>query len=515
MTIYQEGQINTSALFAPGVYTQIMAPRNAVIQGVQSNLLGYVGVASWGPVGSPVLVGSAGDSLQNLGPQAVRRNDLATAVSVALSIGSTNIKIVRVTDGTDLAATATLMDTAGAPAIGATLTAMYTGVVGNGLSATVTAGTKGSTFKLTISRPGFTSEVYDNIGGTGATFWTNLVSAVNNGISDQRGPSAVVIATAEASTAAPNVTATATFSGGTDGATGVTDTMLVGVDATSVGRTGMYSLRGSGVMTAALVDHTDFNAWSTIEAFGKSEGIFFGGAGSAGQGYTTVSTNLSASGTDGYGFKALVGDWVYWQDQVNGQLRLLSPATFWAAERALLNPNQSTLNKQVPGVVGTQRTVSKSPYSSAEVSAIAQARLDFMGNPSVGGNYFGFQTDRNASSDTGRNSEAYTAMTNYLALSLQNAMGYAIGKPQTDDLRRTVRNSTQAFLTDLWNQGFIGDVNQPTKAPFTVTLDATNNSDAEVALGVMQMYVKVKYLAIVREFVISLEGGQSVSVAVS
>lgn len=513
--IYQNGQINQAALYAPGLYTQVVAPTTSYIQGVNTNLLGYVGVASWGPVNSPQLIGAASDALQYLGSQAVRKRDLATAVAIALSLGATQIYTVRVTDGTDAAATAVLQDAAATPLTGVTLTAFYTGTVGNTLTAAITTGTKSGTYKLTLNRPGFSGESFDNIGGTGATFWANLVSAVNNGISDQRGPSQLVIASVGSSTALPNVTATYTLTGGTDGFSGITDAMQIGVDGTNATRSGMYALRGSGVMTAALVDHTDASAWSTILQFGLQEGTFFGEASAVGVSSDSTITSLNSAGADGYGLKVLSGDWVYWQDQVNNQQRLLSPATFWAALRATLNPNESTLNKPVLGLIGTQRSAQKLPYSNAEKGNAAKGRIDFIANPSPGGNYFSFQTDRNASSATSTNSEAYTAMTNFLALSFQNAFGYVIGKDQTPDLRKEIKDSIQAFLSDLWlNQKFIGDVNNPSVAPYTVTIDVSNNPDSQVALGVMAAYIKVKYFSIVREFVVSLEGGQSVSVMV-
>ncbi|MBB3213431.1 hypothetical protein FHW67_002723 [Herbaspirillum sp. Sphag1AN] len=515
MTIYQSGQLNQAGLYAPGLYTQVVPPTTSYIQGVNSNLLGYVGIASWGPVNSPQLIGSPTDALNYLGTQTVRKRDLATAAAIALSLGANQMYTVRVTDGTDTAAAIPLVDTAGTPVTGATLTAFYTGIVGNTITASIATGTQASTYKLTINRPGFSGETFDNIPGTGATFWANLVSAVNNGISNQRGPSQLVIATIGTSTAVPNTSNSYTLTGGTDGVTSITDAMLVGADGTSTTRTGMYALRGSGVMTAALVDHTDSTAWSTILAFGLSEGIFFGAASAVGTSVSTTGTSLNTAGADGYGIKIFAGDWVYWNDQVNSQQRLLSPATFWAAVRANLNPNESTLNKPVLGLIGTQRSAQKLPYSTAEKAAAAQARVDYLANPSPGGNYFSFQTDRNASSATSQNSEAYTTMTNFLALSFQNAFGYAIGKDQTPDLRKEITDAIQAFLSDLWlNQGYIGDVNHPSTPPYSVRLDATNNPDSQVALGVMAAYIKVKYFSIVREFVVSLEGGQSVSVQV-
>jgi len=155
MTIYQDGAINPSSIYAPGVYTQIIAPKNLTIAGVQANILGYVGVGSWGPVNSPVVIGSASEIKQNVGAVTVRKRDLATALTIALSLGATQLRSVRVTDGTDVAAQGSLVDSASTPATGATLTGLYTGIIGNGITASITAGTKASTYKLTVNRPGF------------------------------------------------------------------------------------------------------------------------------------------------------------------------------------------------------------------------------------------------------------------------------------------------------------------------------------------------------------------------
>jgi len=153
------------------------------------------------------------------------------------------------------------------------------------------------------------------------------------------------------------------------------------------------------------------------------------------------------------------------------------------------------------------------------LGAAAVARLDFLANPSAGGNYFGFQTDRNASSDSTRNGESYTTMTNFLALTLASAFGYCIGMPQTPSLRTQVQNSIQSFLMNLWKPGsgpsMIGDVNNPNTVPFTIQINANNNPSSQVALGYMSCYVKVVYLSIVRYFIVSLEGGNSVSVTSS
>src|SRR5258708_35106668 len=104
----------------------------------------------------------------------------------------------------------------------------------------------------------------------------------------------------------------------------------------------------------ALVDHSTSSQWSTMAIFGQQYGIFGAGQGSVGQSIATVAASLATAGVDNYSFKDLVGDWVYWQDTVNGVQRLLGPATIWAPMRANLAPNQSTLNKPVNGIIGTR-----------------------------------------------------------------------------------------------------------------------------------------------------------------
>jgi phage tail sheath protein FI len=503
MPIFSLGALNTAALVTPGVYVQKIPPRTRFINGVPTDILGLVGVGSWGPVNSAVL--AADDTF---GTVTFRSYDLATALSISSQIGANNVRAVRVTDGTDVAATATVRDSSNATGI--TLTARYTGIIGNGLSTIMANGTKPTTYKLTINRPGYTSEVFDNVAGSGATLWANFVAAINNGQFGITGPSQLVVATIASSTTAPALE-NRTFSGGTDGAGSVTDATIVGTDAVAAAsRTGMYALRGTGVQVCNLVDVTANSQWANIAAFADSEGVLIGIQGSAGQSYSTVSSNLASAGVDTPSIKALVGDWVYWQDNVNGITRLIAPCTFWAGEQVSLSPQLSTLNKQVPGVIGTQRAFANQPYSSGEIGAIATSRLDVIANPCPGGNYFGSQTGRVASSDPTRNGENYTRMTNFIAATLAGAFGYVIGQPQTQDLRLETAAAIRSFLQVLVDQNMIGDVNGG--PAYSVVIDKTNNPDSRVALGYMQADVQVKYLSIIWFFLVNLEGGQTVTV---
>lgn len=662
MPVYQAGSLNTTALQAPDLYVIIQPPSQTYINGVPTDGLGLVGVGSWGPVNAPLIgIGNNAQAQQYIGPVTNRMHDLATAVAVGVQNNVQNFALVRVTDGTDTAASVALKDIVGSPVTGMTLTASYTGVVGNTISANMTAGTAQNTYKLAIQRAGFTPEVFDNIsqgvsggavtagtgytsvpsvaisapqaaggvqavgavtlktisanvtgggasGGTGyatgdtitlpngvvltvtatagvitsltvtnagsitggaaptnpvapsstsgagtgalvnlvwglGTFnvvnsgsgytsatatlsgggagsggsialttsvWLNMVNAVNSGQSGLRGPSQLCTATIGTSSSTPNLTTTYTLSGGTDGATGVTDQTLVGTDGLT--RTGMYALRKSGAQVGNLIDCQTSTTWAAQLAFGLQEGIYFHTANPPSTSITNSSAALNSSGVDGYGINCLVGDWTYWQDNMNGVQRMLSPATFTASKQAATSPEQSVLNAPIYGIIATQRSLQNLPYSDAEIGQAAQARLEVLTLGAPAGNIFACRTGRNASSNSGTNGDNYTRMTNYIAFTIAAAFGYVPGKAQTIDLRRNVKGSMDAFFSNLQRVNMIGNVNAPTAPAWSVQIDANNNPFSQVALGYMTANVKVTYLSIVRYFLVNIEGGQSVTV---
>jgi hypothetical protein len=321
MPVIQQGAAINSAV--PDLYVQITPPQQTYINGIATNILGIVGVGSWGPVNSPVTLAKYADASQAFGPAFNRKYDLSTAVFFSCLQGATNIRGVRVTDGTDVAASAALGTT------GVTLTAKYTGTVGNAIVAALSAGTAASSWKLVLSLPGYAPETFDNLaaGLSGNAVWVAIAAAINNGSSALRGPSKLVVAAAGASTAAP-VATSVTLSGGTDGASGVTATQMIGTDGTS--RTGMYALRATGCLNAFLADCDASTSWTAQVAYGLSEGTHMIGTGPAGDTIANAVTAKSTAGIDSYSFKLMFGDWCYVADPVTGVTRLISPQSFEA-----------------------------------------------------------------------------------------------------------------------------------------------------------------------------------------
>ncbi|MDE4918551.1 Bacteriophage tail sheath protein [Cupriavidus metallidurans] len=497
--IVQYGQVNTTALIVPDLIVQIIAPQVAQLNGVPTNVAGFVGTAQWGPVNSPTIVGSMADYARNFGAIQNRLYDMGTAVAAAVLQGANNFRCVRVTDGTDTAASIIALATC------ITFTSKYTGTLGNNAQVQVAPGSQANTQKAIVSMPGQTPEVFDNIQGSGNALWVNMANAINNGQVGARGPSQLIVATAGAGTTAP-AAATYSLTGGTDGVTTITSAILLGQD--TIPRKGMYALRGTGASVAALVDVSDTTTFANQVAYGQSEGTYMVGVTPAGDTITNAVSTKATAGIDNYSFKYLFGDWVYFNDPVNGGVRLISPQGYAVGVIANLGPQHSSLNKQLYGVVGTQKSFQNQQYSSAELQTLAQAGIDLITNPIPAGNQFGFRIGHNSSSDPTRNGDNYTRMTNYLAATTAAGMGIYDGRLQssqpTDPLRRNVKATLDNFYLGLQQQNMIDD--------FTVQCDLSNNPPPRIAQGYLQADVRVRYLAVAEKILINQEGGQSVTI---
>ncbi|XQZ98823.1 hypothetical protein ACOZ4Y_02520 [Komagataeibacter rhaeticus] len=236
-----------------------------------------------------------GDQLAAFGSKQALATDIGTAVNIAILNGASDFRCVRVTDGTDAAATGTLS--------GATLTARYTGSAGNAITATLTQNSIVTTrYTLTTSHATLGARSY-----SGAT-WTAIAAAI------AADTSALVVATVP--TTVPDlVAATTTLSGGVDGSTPTT-AQFIGTDGAT--RTGMYALRGQGCALGVLAGLTDNTSWTTQATFGQQEGMYMIGCGPSGDTISNAVSMKDAAGLDSYAVKLMFGDWLWWDDDTNG-----------------------------------------------------------------------------------------------------------------------------------------------------------------------------------------------------
>ena len=152
--IVPAGQLNVASLGADDLYVSIVNPPS-FIRGVPTDVFGVVGTASWGKTNTPIHLGSGQDAGQQFGPVSAASltdpHDLPTDLLLAFGQASSTSSIegwaVRVTDGTDVAASANFTSTASAAetaTIGGTITAndtltitaTSTGIAGSPVSVT-------------------------------------------------------------------------------------------------------------------------------------------------------------------------------------------------------------------------------------------------------------------------------------------------------------------------------------------------------------------------------------------
>jgi phage tail sheath protein FI len=514
MPIFQQGTLNTTALVVPDLYVQIVPPQNLVLNGVPTNLIGVVGTASWGPVNQPVVVGTMADYAQNFGPIIVRKYDMGTSVATAVQQGASSFRCVRVTDGTDVAASYAVNSANNTNS--AMFSALYTGSLGNSVTLTLSQAANLS-WQLVVSLPGVVPEVFQNIQaptGSPSVFWQNLVNAVNQGIGPLRGPSQIIVATLGSSTTvAPTAFGPQLLAGGTDGASGATAGTLVGQD--SLPRTGMYALRSQGCGIGVLVDSDDSTQWTTQAEFGLSEGVYMILVGPQGQAISEAVTTKQSAGLDSYSAKLMFGDWVYWNDQANAMTRLVSPQGFVAGRLGNLSPEQSSLNQPLYSVIGTQMSGAPnsgqvSTYSYAELQTLFENGIDVIANPQPGGAYWGVRCGHNSSSNPAINGDNYTRLTNYIAATLSAGMGLFVGQVINAGLFQQIRSTQLSFLQNLFAQGVLGSLDG--SAPYSVICDASNNPQSMTSLGFVQSNAQVQFQSINEKFIVNVEGGQTVVV---
>lgn len=508
MSVTPLGALNTNALLVPGLYVQVVPPQT-IINGIPTDVTGVVGTASYGPVNTPVVVGSYAGFKQNFGDLVARTSDLGTQVAKMAQQGAQNFRCVRVTDGTDTAATATVSVLAGSASV--VLTAKYTGSwFATNVNVVWAAGAKSGTARVSVVVAGFgTVEVFDNIP---LMSMANIANAINNGIGLQ-GPSQWLVASSPVGiyggqtfpTVGPN--GTIAWTAGTDGAANVSSATLIGID--SVPRTGMYALRGQSCSLMLLSDMTDTTKWTTVAGFAGAEGIYAILETAAGDTPGNAAGEMAASGLDDYGVKIAFGDWVEWYDAVNQVTRLTGPAGFLAGKLATLAPHESSLNKKLVGIVGSQKSgpmgsAVHGTWSGADKAAIFGARMDLVASPSPGGTYWAAGLGHNTSSNPAMSGDNYTRMTNFLAFTFNAAMGAYVGQVITPDLFNQVHATFADFLGNLRDSGMI--------AAFAVLCDPGNNPQSRTALGYLQCDVQVQYLGINEKFIVNLQGGTTVQI---
>jgi len=237
--------------------------------------------------------------------------------------------------------------------------------------------------------------------------------------------------------------------------------------------------------------------------------------GPAGDTITDAVTVMQQSGLNSFSAKLMFGDWIYWSDQSNNITRLVSPQGFVAGRMANLSPEQSSLNKPIYSIIGSQRsgmpgTGQSATYSEAELQTLFLSGIDVIANPQPGGAYWGVRCGHNTSNNPATDGDNYTRMTNFIAATLAAGMGQFVGQVINSSLFQRIRATQLSFLQALLGQGILGSING--QLPFSVICDISNNPLSRTSLGFVQSDAQVQFQGINEKFIVNVEGGQTVAV---
>ncbi|GEM_PF-5857867 len=520
--IYDSNNLNLLALNTPGVYVRIIRPPGYIL-GQPTDAAAILGTASWGALNTPYLSGSPSDTALAYGGSSVVGSsdpfDLCNESNIAFAQAQSPVSqqqwLVRISDGTDAKSSVILMDIAGSPVAILTLTALYSGIVGNQIKVHITNGAALSSYNVTLVPPSpLDVEVFPNIlGGSAGVFANNLLNAINQGVSGFRGPSKLVKASAAGGTSVNPTLVGSPFSmaGGTDGRSTVDVASFMGSDG-AVPKTGIYSLRNLQPVPTVMwcAGLTDPTAVPTIQSFVRSEGMMAAFTLPAGTSTATASSTRTTLGIDDP-LCFFTKDWVYHFDSTPGvgRVKLVSPTPFIAGRIAALSPENSPCNKELFEVLGTERLNDQTGYRSYSASEIGQCHdngIMIAHNPIPAGSMWGMPHGNAATTDGVRARIEWARMTNFLAHSINGYMGRFVGMNQSqrtnDPLRAQVKAALDEFLQNLADNLQIDS--------FKVVCDKSNNSDAMIARGFLKAQVYVRYMSSVQYLIIDLQGGTTV-----
>jgi uncharacterized protein len=501
------GSVNPNGLTAPGVYISEQLPANNTT-GVPTNIIGFVGTASWGPVNSPTTVFGMNGYTAQFGFPENLPYDMGTQVMCAASLGAEEFVCVRVTDGTDTKATIDVVDVTTPTAVtGLVATSVYTGSFGNNINISIARGTNYTSgtplYKVTVTLPIGSGtaipEVYDNIGGTGLALWQNMVNAINMGQGALTGPSQYITAAIGTSTAAPEVAAYV-LAGGTDGNTTITDATLIGSD--TFPRSGMYAMAGANASLMVLCAVTTAADYITQYEFGQTNAMYAITVRPESELYPAAVTAKVNAGINSPWCKILIGDWVRIQDNYNNVQRYVSPQGFASGVLDVTEPQLSGLNKPIVSQIflGTQSSDANVIYTNTDIAAIRQNGLDVIATPSPAGNYFSLQTGANTSSNTLANQDNFPVLTDFIAESLGLQLAPYIGNVASPTVLQNMNGTCVTFLKSLATQGIIGadDGSQPFAVNFS-TLPG----------GIVVANIQVAYFSVIAVILVNLQTGLS------
>ena len=532
MSITIGATLNPGALQSDGAYVYESIVPNAIPLGAQSQTLMIDGAANWGPLNTLVACSNYDTGVPLMGDTFVTVSTTGSVdygIMARVSLAGpecTSFLLNRVGDGTQAAATSDIADQA-TPASSHNIlaeTALWTGSFGNriGRSIALVSGNSGlnPVYAYTISPPTGQVEVfnivgYATLGGAynATAFTANAIAAVNGSSNSVASKWIRLAAAASPSSVAPYVGTLAAMSGGVDGSAGLTDSLVVGTNATGAARTGMYAFsgaaRGGNLVLAGVSSYTAYSAMATFCQTNLCVGYWSFPINTD----TIVAVPDRNTNALTSQFMQLSEDWVQFNDPAQGIARYLEPAAkvagIVAGQPAFLYAGNKPVGG-TPNVISTERTVTIPINIPAESGLRESNGINWIGNPIPRGNVFGLF---HGMMSDGLTTISDVRMAFNIGLGIEQILGQFVGQMQGTSNNDTTRAQARAAVNAYMNQ-FLPP-NQQQINSYTDVLDTTNNTPTSIAQGIMLCSLEVETLAAVRFAVAAVQVGTGVQISVT
>ncbi|MHB1651668.1 MAG: hypothetical protein ACYCVD_04215 [Desulfitobacteriaceae bacterium] len=471
------------------VYTiETKSPPN--IQGLQVGIVKMAGTFNKGILGAVYTINDYASAVRLLGPSTAGV-DGPINLQALINQKCGGIQVVPVFGTTAASASVTIQDTV-TPTAGNDLvltaaqvhpqTGVMTVIKGtdaNNMVATI-ANSSGTTFDLTIQ--------YGNVVETyKALTLANMVATIN-------ATSKIAIASLPGTPSAvlPKV-GTFSFTGGTNGTPADAD--FVGAIDGSGNRTGLKSLEP---IVGNLVFVANQNS-TTINAAVAAHATSFNCIGLVCTAISSTVTATTAANTYLQDNVAFLDGWRTMNDADTVTVRNIAPMALVAGMVSQKAVYKSWGNKSIAGTIA-----SVTPRNDSDLATLQQDGVLCVADNIPRG---GVGTRSGVASD---GSDLVTRQMRYfLELSIQTAIGWAVGEMQSTDpkdpLRKKIKGSIDAFLSPMANPI---DINQKSIDSFLTICDLSNNPLDQIALGKLSVNTKVKLLATAKQIIVNADISQ-------
>jgi phage tail sheath protein FI len=473
--------------FTPDVSLREVAPAPS-IRAAAIGIVGAVGQSNRGPVGVPTRVNSFSEWIAKFGDyNASQASEGYMFMYNLFRAGATSVDFVRVTDGAQTAATASVS--------GSTYRLTTPGAWGNNVTVTVVTSSVTGYVSLQFAN-GSETYNYDNVTFTNANDPNYVGTILGNALTNDDFVEITVIG----GTNPP--AGTTTFAGGSNGTvqgTALNDSAYIGTNATG-GLTGLVAMeaapdpelivcsRANAVVAAGINSHVN------LATVNPRLGIVALASGSV---VSTLVTQMQTFNSDRC---VMTYPWLQIINPLNNRKEFHNPTSFYAGLLSNLQYHISPSRNQINNIIGTERALTRADIDTLSASRVSPIAL-------LAGFGFCVMNGYTTSSNPSLMNVTRRRAVNFFGKTFERGLQNFVSKPHTPQLRLDVVTALGNILQVESDQQRIGNVNGG--KPYGIKCDNDINPPAVIQANKMMVNVQISLWAPADFINVSLDASEA------